>query len=154
MDYRFDLGSFRVYVGIKRMTWVKGVNSKLEDGQHFLQWDFDGVKLSDVYLSLFTAQIAHNLPPIYIRATGKPDAFHAYCLKRLDWTKAFEIVWHTEHVCNTFVKMAFLRGYFTLRFGPKSGREITFDGHLESDEPETVDATKIHNFVKYYTKGG
>lgn len=154
MDIRFDIGPVRVYIGVKRMTWVDGVNSKLEDGQHFLQWDFDGVKLNDVYSSLWAAQFTHDLPPVYILSTGKPDAYHAYCLKRHDWTKAFEIVWKTADVCNTFVKMAFLRSYFTLRFGPKSGREITFAGYLESGAAEDVDATKIHNFVRYYTKGG
>ena len=154
MDTRFNIGNFRVYIGVKRMTWVDGVNSKLDDGGHFLMWDFDDVDPEELSLALEETQKALGLPNIYILSSGKPRGYHAYCFKRYSWDEAFAIVWRTPRVCQTFVKMAFVRGYFTLRYSAKSGREISFERILVGPAPEDVDPRQIHNFVRYYTKGG
>ncbi|MAF43773.1 MAG: hypothetical protein CMI54_06365 [Parcubacteria group bacterium] len=155
------IGKLRFYFGFDRMTSVTGVNSALPktkagdlENYHLLMWDFDGVKKRAVHDSLKRIQRRRNLPPIYVLGTGRPDSYHAYCFSKHKWEEAFLIVWQTKKVCSTFVKMGFVRGYFTLRFSPKSGRAITFDSVLKSSNPETVNPYQLKSFVQYLTKGG
>ena len=148
------IGKLRFYFGYDRLTAVTGVNSKLPNDLHFLMWDFDGETKRAVHDSLKRVQLRRKLPPIYVLGTGRPDSFHAYCFKAHSWRDTFNIIWETAKVDPTYVKMGFVRGYFTLRFSEKSGRDISFDSMLKSQVLEDVDPREISNFVRYLTKGG
>lgn len=154
MSKQLNIGKIRVYFGVQRMTAVTGVNSLLEDGSHFLMWDFDDVEYELVAAALRQVQRAEDLSNIYILSSGKPDCWHAYCFQRYVWREALVIVWTTPLVCNTFVKMGFMRGHFTLRFREKKGRPVTFVEILRSPFAEDVDASKVDNFTRYLTKRG
>lgn len=156
---RARLGGLEVYAGIKMSTLVTGVNSLIlsgeHKGEHILMWDFDDSPITLVAQTLRSLQALFDLPEINIVATGRPNSYHAYCFKACPWTKALNMVWMTQGVCKTFVKMAFMREYFTLRFSAKSGREIVPTIRLGSSVPGDVEPENVHSsFVKYRTKAG
>lgn len=152
MQCRLTLLGLRFYAGVNRVTWVDGVNSKLPDGNHVLMWDFDEITLDKLIAELTAVQINHRLSNIYIVNTGRPNSYHAYCFTSLPFEQAFDIVSHTEGVCRTFVKMAFVRDYFTLRYGDKKGRELEHAGVIKSDILETVAPLDLGDYVRYLTK--
>ena len=122
---RLRVLSHEFYIGVKKYTYVTGVNSKMEDGNHFLMWDFDADRddkdaYTQVYANLLEAQLNNHLGDIHLLDTGR--GIHAYCLMSLPWREAFRVVENTLGVDPTYLKMAYVRGYFTLRFTEKSGR--------------------------------
>lgn len=165
MTKRLQVGKYKLYWGFERMTAVQGVNSGQPDGTHILMWDFDGVDRKVLIETLIGVQFSYNLPQIYVLNTGKvyttddPFAqypvlgnYHAYCLAVKPWRAAFRLVEATPHVCGTYLKMAYVRGYFTLRFSDKDGREVWLDTIIPSQVPEDLDPRAMTSFVKYLTK--
>jgi len=163
---RFEIAGVQIFGGIKRVGYVNGINShpKGEDPDeagHILMWDFDGVDMWETIRELLSQQRKHRLPTIYLLDTNKvfkwdgPEikSLHAYCFRALPWRDAFQIVWDTPGVCDTYLKMAFARGFFTLRFGPKNGRGIDLLLKIPGNpDRENVDPFGMDNFVRYLTK--
>lgn len=152
MNLRFEKWGVRVHLGITRTALVRGVNSKLKDGNHFLMWDFDDMSLKEVWATLFRVQYYNKLPAIHILCTGIEGYYHAYCFCRRNWIEARTIIASTDNVDNVFFMMGMLRGYFTLRFSKKRGREFTEVAVLESDFKEDVRPEDVESFVEYTTK--
>ena len=155
----------KAFAGIERVTWVDGVNSLQDNGEHILMWDFDGVDRKAMIESLMGQQLVNRLSDILILDTLKrynnPDpwaeypvlsSYHAYCFTTLPWREAFTIVWNTPKVCQTYLKMAFVRGYFTLRFSPKNGRGFKLLTTLPGLTVPSMEAEKASSFVRYLTK--
>jgi hypothetical protein len=151
MMLRFRIGRWRFSLNIVHVTDVAGVNSILPDGKHILMWDFDDASLAQVKANLAEVALRYKLPNIYILNSGLPNHYMAYCLKRVTWQKAVEILAATKGICVTYLRFGVFRGKFTLRITPKDGRRIRLVCILKSPWPEDVKIEEIGSFVKYET---
>jgi hypothetical protein len=126
-----------------------GVNSKLDDDRHILMWDFDDMKLDDVILSLMETQYKYNLSTIFILNTGRPDSYIAYCFDAHPFQKAAEIICSTRGIDWDFYRLAIIRGYFTLRVSPKSGRKIKLAAILPSTKKPDATVKDLNHWLIY-----
>ena len=138
-------------IHIKKIANTQGVNSSLKDGKHFLMFDFDNVELLRVWYELKKTQQKYNLPNIYIANTGKPNSFHAYCLKRVSFIEMVQIALNCESIDRTFVRFALFRNHATLRISEKNGRQITRVHTIESKIKESVSVNEFTSYTKYET---
>lgn len=152
MNWRFDLKGWHFHISLNRTAKMQGVNSRLPGGLHFLMWDFDKVSAQDATTSLLSMQSRFKLPLIYLLNTGLPDHYHAYCFKSLTWGRVLYVLAETEYLDPIFFKIGCVRGFFTLRYSPKKGREFRPAVVLPSKYPEDVDPYELHEFVEYLTK--
>jgi len=157
MNIELRLCSWKLQFIFQRYQKVYGVNSDLDDGSHFLMWDFDQCELSEVLDSLREVQRKFRLPNIYVIQTDRRGSYHAYCFAKKTWAEAVFILMSTRHCDQGFIKLAVLRGYITLRITPKRRKDGTWEGFrrvavLPSDVGEEVDPGAIYNFVEYWTK--
>ena len=136
---------------IKKIANTQGVNSSLTDGKHFLMFDFDNVELLRVWYELKKTQIKYNLPNIYIANTGKPDSYHAYCLKRVSFIESVQIALNCESIDRTFVRFMLFRNHATLRISEKNGRQINRIHTIESKIKEDVSVNEFTSYTKYET---
>lgn len=137
--FRLDVKGWRFYVALTHSQKVKGVNSKLPNGKHFLMWDFDGKEYHEIKNSLQAIQRKFKLPKIYLVNTGLEGYYHAYCFKSYDWGLALNILASTEGIDLAYFRIGVIRGYFTLRFTPKGDRDFIPAEILISRYKEDVD---------------
>jgi len=154
MNIAFQIRNIRFHVGFSIQKKVIGVNSQLEDGKHFLLWDFDGLSLGEVMTALEYVQGWFELPSIYILNTGIEGYYHAYCFKKFHWAKAMYALASTRGIDETFFKLGVMRGYWTLRFSDKKDRSFEKVAELESPFEEDVNPYEISSFAEYFTKKG
>ena len=117
MHYRLDIKGWRFYIALTHSVKVKGVNSKLPNGRHFL-----------------------------------PCFWHAYCFRACTWGDALKILADTRYLDQVYFKIGAIRGYFTLRYSPKKGREIKPAQCLESKYKEDVDPYTLTSGIEYWTR--
>lgn len=135
----------------KTQTMI-GLNSKLEDGNHVLMWDFDDITLTQLETILREVQDTFTLPSIYILKTNKFNGYHAYCLKRYSFIHAMHILTVSDGIDPQFLRLGACRGFWTLRLSPKRGVELTKVSTLISTIPEDVTIDELTNLVEYRTK--
>ncbi len=152
MKLRLDFKGYRFYIALTHSGQVKGVNSKLPDGRHFLMWDFDAKEEKDVKEALLSIQKRFKLPRMYLLNTGLDGFYHAYCFKATSWPDTLKILASTECLDPVFFKIGCIRGYFTLRFTPKGKRAFKQAIILPSPYNEDVDPHELSSFVTYWTK--
>jgi hypothetical protein len=154
MILKLRIGHMRITFTIAQVVDVLGVNSKLQDGNHILMWDFDEQPLNMVIEALMLTQHEYNLPRIYILRTSPPNNYIAYCFTRTPWSIARSIVGSTEFIDENFYKWAVFRRRFTLRVGAKLGVAPQCCAIIESTVPEDVSILELHSWVKYETLDG
>ncbi len=152
MNFRLDWRGWRFYIALTHSKLVSGVNSKLQNGQHFLMWDFDDVEEVIVREVLANVQKRFKLSAIYLINTGLPNYWHAYCFTKKEWGEVLLILSSTPHLDPVFFKIGCIRGYFTLRYSPKKGRDFKPAIVLGSNHKADVNPFELSNFVKYWTK--
>jgi len=148
MFKQFKFRDFRISISVNKVCNIDGVCSNLADDKHILMWDFDNVPFQDVCMVLVVIQYKYHLPPIYILESS-PDNYIAYSFTALPFPKAVSIVADTKYVDWTFVKLAILRGYFTLRISKKSGHEPKLVTTIQSEYPELATIADLRKFVRY-----
>jgi hypothetical protein len=116
---RFTIGNVQVEVSVRRVVWVKGFISKLDDGRHILMWDFDGVSENEVRMAIGEAITRWILPDVLVWSTGRPYSYHAVCLEPYEFNDALAIVATTRYVDRWYIALSAIRGYFTLRYSAK-----------------------------------
>ncbi len=151
MIIKFRISKFRITLTFARVIDVIGVNSNLPDGNHILMWDFDDMRLADVFESLGEQQIMYNLSKIYILETTPKKNYIAYCFTKLPWFDACKVVITTRGVCRSFIKFGLIRDHFTLRVSPKCGRKPKLVGIIPSEFPDDLTANDLQSWVKYET---
>ena len=151
MEIKLAKWGWRFYftVNLRRIVKVRGVNSRLADGKHFLMWDFDGSTLLQVCFVLLDAQDAHKLPPISIISTGKEGGYHAYCFKRCTWEQCRGIIAGTARVDRHYLMAGIGREYFTLRFTDLSDRGFEPICSLDSEVKADVEYSEVSSSVEY-----
>ena len=92
MIIKLRIGHIRITFTIATVIDVLGVNSKLNDKEHILMWDFDKQDLSTIIDNLQVIQHQFELPQIFILKSSEPNNYIAYCFVRLPWTQARSIV--------------------------------------------------------------
>jgi len=151
MILKLTIGRWRFTFSMAPITRVIGVNSLLEDGNHFLMWDFDDTTLDDVVDALLQVQRIYELPTIYIVESKKDTNFMAYCFKRVSLQKAVEIIAFTKGIDWSHLKYGVFRGSFTLRVSSKCGRKPKLVWKLVSDVPEDVSIPELKRWIRYET---
>ncbi len=149
MEFRWQGLGRRLHFSFEKVTIVTGVNSKIDEHNHFLMWDFDDKPLSLVMESLLAVQKRFNLPAITILSTGKPGGYHAYCFKRYSFIEVQEILASTRNLDKNYLALGIGRGYFTLRFSDVKGREFERVAELPSTIPSDCCPKDACGFVKY-----
>jgi len=152
MNLRLDFKGWRFYIALTHSRQVKGVNSKLPDGKHFLMWDFDNKEENDVITALKEVQRRFKLPRIFLLNTGLEGYWHAYCFKATEWADTLRILASTDGLDKVFFKIGVIREYFTLRYTPKRNRDFKPAIILPSRYKEDVNPFELASFVKYWTK--
>lgn len=152
MHYHWRLHRWQLDISLTRRQRVSGVNSRLQDGAHFLMWDFDNIGIEVVSLELARIQEEFGLPKIYLLQSSYARHYHAYCFSRHTWAEVLYILLSTRHVDKQFIKLGTFREYMTLRFSDKPHTEITAVLTLDSVNPETVSPTEATSFESYFAK--
>lgn len=151
MIFKLRFGKWRLTLTLAPVIDVVGVDSKLEDGNHILMWDFDEVPLGEVLHVLTSIQHIFHLPHIWILKTTKPSSYIAYCFKRFEWSIARAIIGITPYICENFYKWGVFRKRFTLRVTKKKGKRPRIIAILASSIPEDVDIHELRSWVQYET---
>ena len=151
MILKFRIGHIRITFTIAHVVDVVGVNSKLNDGNHILMWDFDNTPLQKVAHYLQEVQYEFGLPDIHIVKTSEPDNYIAYCFKRCTWQSARAIVGMTAGIDENFYKWAVFRKRFTLRVGSKGNSKPQYECTLKGITAEDVCIEELKSWVKYET---
>lgn len=152
MHYRLKVKGWQFYVALTHSKQAEGVNSILPDGKHFLMWDFDNKEVSDVFYSLVDIQKRFKLPRIYLVNTGLEGYWHAYCFVALSYPDCLRVLSSTRYLDEVYFKIGVIRGYFTLRYSRKKGRDFSPAIILPSRYEETVNPYELTSFIKYWTK--
>lgn len=157
MHKEVHVGPFGGSVTLGRYQRVKGVCSRLEDGQHFLMWDFDSHDYHRVRLALVQIQELYQLPAIYVIKTSKAGKYHAYCFAHHSFEATIQILASTQCIDVQYLAIGILRGYWTLRISPKRWRngsptKFEHEGKLISKYPDTVNPQEACMFVSYWTR--
>jgi len=152
MKVRLDFRGWRFYIALTHSGQVVGVNSRLSSGKHFLMWDFDGVQEEDVKQALGQVQKRFRLSRVFLLNTGLADSWHAYCFKSFEFPDVLRILAWTQFLDKVFFKIGVIRGYWTLRYTAKRGRNFKPALILPSRVKEDVDPFQLHSFTKYWTR--
>jgi len=147
--FKLRFGKWRLTITLAPVIDLAGVNSLLPDGNHILMWDFDDVPKRKVIAALMIQQSMHMLPQIRILETKAGKNYMAYCLVRVPFMKAAEIIAGTEYLCPNFHKWGVFRKRFTLRITQKRGERPRLVDVLDSDIEEEVIISELKSFVKY-----
>lgn len=152
MNIHLKFKTWHLDASLHRRQPVLGVNSILENGKHFLMWDFDNVPLQDVLNELHSKQEMYGLPAIYVVCSSVKGNYHAYCLAKRPWAQVVAILVQTEYLDQQYFKLGIMRGYFTLRWTDKRGSYISAVCTLESQFPNEATWAEMQNFERYYTR--
>lgn len=151
---RLSLNGLGVSVNfsIHRSTQVWGVNSPaLDTDQHVLMWDFDGHGLPAVTDALTLAQARHNLSTIFVLQSSDEKHYFAYCFTTLPWPEAVGLIALTPLVDWRWVRLAVVRGYFTLRVTAKDRIEPVYATRLDSSVPADCTIYDLKSWSRYWT---
>ena len=143
---------FTVYAGFNRIEYVEGYNSLLEDGNHFLMWDFDDTPYEEVKLALLDVQDLFDLPTIILLKSGAKDCWHANCFWRVPWELARIILASTRGIDRKYLSIAILREFCTLRYSEAGGREVVAYEYLDSPIASNCSVHDIVSFAHYPKK--
>ncbi len=156
MHLRFERFGWRFYVALTRSYRMGGVNSRAlvgDDILHFLMWDFDDVPQAEVIAALSLVQDWYGLGEIRVVHTGFSN-YHAYCFDPHSWADTVAILTNTPWVDQAYLKIGYIRGYYTLRITPKKGREMKLIAVLGQRLPWEIDPTTVGSFSEYLTSKG
>ncbi len=152
-SFTLSKGPLRLRVSLTWSERVHGITSKLPNGRHILMWDFDNSTLEQVFDTLAGEQRFWSLARIHVFSGGRPGSYHAYCLEEFDFIDAVGLIYDTEGVDRGWVKLAFIREYFTLRTSTKDGRAVNYEGFIDQyGYGDKVDPSQLEQAVDYWTK--
>jgi len=133
------------------VTDVTGVNSRVKDDLHVCMWDFDNKSLIAIIDELRITQRIFRLPRIFILQTSNGPNYQAFCFTLRPWQQVRSIVGQTFFVDDNFFKLGVLRGFFTLRTGPKFGFKPELVHVLMSLVPDECIPKRLNHWVQYET---
>lgn len=115
-----NIGNIQIRFYVSRLEKRTGICSQKYDdlNKHCLLWDFDYSSIDNIIVSLKRLQKQYCLPAIYV-IQSSPDSYHAYCLVARAFREIVNILSATLEVDMTYLRMGFVRGYFTLRITPR-----------------------------------
>lgn len=140
---------WRFYLAINKLAPVKGMNSIHPSGKHIIMWDLDDISAQEVIDALIAVQDKFRLPRIWVINTGLPRYWHAFCYKLLSWNDVVHVLASTDGLDKIYFAIGIVRGYFTLRYSKKKGRQfqpaIILPGYGEED----IDPFEFSSFITY-----
>lgn len=153
MIIELQIFKYRVVLTAAKTEVIEGVYSLLDHDMHFLMWDFDDVTLDEVKESLIEIKNKFELPDIHILETKKGEGYHGYCMSRVCFQRACEILAATTHIDMRFYTAGVMRHKWTLRLSEKTGRGIKHVCDIWSVNGDTVKIEDIKHFCHYKTPG-
>lgn len=152
MILRLNLNSWRLTLSLVKIINIMGVNSKLENGNHILMWDFDNMQIGDICEELHKIQNRYFLSDIHILETNKKEGnFIAYCFTEVTFQRAVEIISATQGIDFNHLRLGVFRGYFTLRTGEKQSGRPHIVARLEGLQLADVNPDEIKSWIEYET---
>lgn len=151
---RGRIGRIRYSFVVRTVKNIQAITSRLEDGNHIIMWDFDGVPMATVLFYLGKIQESYLLPPIHISSSSNTGGYHAYCLYRCTWLESLHIVSGTKGIDPEYVSMAAWRKRWTLRLSDKGQGVPTYHDTLPSQIEETVAPVELTSWVDYEVWSG
>lgn len=151
--WKFNLLGYRLAFYGRRVEYVKGVNSNLDNGKHALLLDVEGISLRQVESEAARMISRYNLGPAQIFDTGRPDSWHVYFLSAHEWKEALRLASSFYGVDAHHLVWSLRRGHFTLRFSTKKGRKIEWAAYVPSEREPDYGPHDLHSFTKYQTSG-
>ena len=143
----------RLKISAKLEQLVAGINSGLPtDENHFLEWDFDNIRYTQMIHSLRYVQDRFRLGDIYVMTDSETCNFRAICYTSVPFLKMIEILAGTPYIDPDFVRISLRRRYSTVRISPKIERTpprmlgILKSPYESSELPKTV----VHE--RYWTE--
>ena len=135
-----------------RSTRVWGVNSNVEGtDKHVIMFDIDGHGFHDVCEALLLTQAKHNLSTIRILQSSDSQHFFGYCFTAVPFNEAVSIIAGTHLVDWRWVRLAVMRGYFTLRVTAKDQIEPAWVMNLDSGVPPDCTIYELKSWAHYWT---
>lgn len=121
-----------------------------EQNKHMLLWDFDDVGINDIINSLISIQWAFLLPDIYVIESSK-NHYHAYCFAKRTLKEAINILSLTSYVCEDYLRLGMIRGYYTLRISLRQGEQFKLVKKLLSKYPDEIlpDEITLSDYITY-----
>lgn len=125
-----------------------------EPARHITIWDFDEASYNDIVRSLKRVQRKYNMPTIYI-VTSSVNHYHAYSFTSRTLKDVIHILSDTEFICDTYLRLGMVRGYYTLRISPRKNECMLLVSRLISDKPDEMlpSEVTISEYITY-NKGG
>ena len=154
IDFKIPFSnSTRLKISAKLEQLVAGINSGLPtDANHFINWDFDDIRYTQMIYSLRFVQHRFELGDIFVMTDSETCNFRAVCYTSVPFLKMIEILAGTPYIDPDFVRISLRRRYSTVRLSPKIERSpprmlgILKSIYETSPPPKTV----IHE--KYWTE--
>ena len=137
---------------LNRQYWREGIDSQKDDNSdnHIIIWDFDNANPSSIATSLEIIQKRYCLPTIYILESSIKH-YHAYCFASRSLKDDIHIISDTPFVCETFLRLGMVRGYYTLRISQRSSEDFKLRETLVSDWPNEMlsNETTLSKYITY-----
>ncbi len=140
---------WRFYLAISRLKPVKGMNSIHSSGKHIIMWDLDNISEMEAVITLEEVQETFKLPRIWLINTGLPRYWHAFCFKLLPWEDVVHILASSDKLDKVYFAIGIIRGYFTLRYSKKKGRQFQPAIILQGYGEEDIDPFEFTSFITY-----
>jgi len=111
-----------LYGSVSRYHTLEGMNSRAENGRHFVFIDCDETPLKAVVHSLTEIQKMYDLGEIHITADDKLNSYRVWCFKQVDFRTLMRIITWFPYTDVNYIRWTARKGYATLRLSAKPGR--------------------------------
>lgn len=123
-----------------------------EQDKHILLWDFDNADIDKITFDLKKIQREYYLPTIYVIESSE-NHYHAYCFASRTFVETINIISSTLCVCENFLRLGMIRGYYTLRISLRQGEQFKLIKKIHSEYPDEILPSEV-TLSDYITYNG
>lgn len=123
LSLRLELPSHGVfYMNISKVQTLMGMNSKTDNGLHFVFLDCDSVRLNELSISLLELQKEFDLGEMYV-TSDTPGNYRVWCFDRVEFRTLIQIIARCPYTDIDFLRWTARKGCATMRLSTKAGRK-------------------------------
>ena len=95
-------------------------------------------------------QWRYALPDIYIVQSSN-EHYHAYCFACRELKEVINILSSTQYICEDFLRLGMIRGYYTLRISQRNTEVFTIVKVLQSEYPDEMFPSEVtlNDYITY-----
>lgn len=151
MYLKANIRGRRLGIYFRRVQEVRGINSDLGHGKSAIFLDCDKVGERRLRAELATWLTEWNLPYADYLTTGRNDSYHVYVFCSVDFAYALRAACAFEFCDPAHLLWSKKRGHFTLRYSPKGGRAISWQGRVDGVRAAQCGLSDFVSFTRYQT---